>query len=201
MLFEPGAPYTIKRPNISEAIFHELSSIYDEKPTPEEIFFYIYAVLYSNIYRKTYAEFLRIDFPRIPFTKDYGLFKKMGEIGERLVDLHLIKSSELTPPVSKFQGKGDYKVEKVRYEQDKVYINNAQYFEGIAPEVWAYQIGGYQVCEKWLKDRKGRKLSLEEIKHYCHIVTALKKTIEFQEKIDIIYPEVEKEIIEFSSKP
>ncbi|MEO0185919.1 MAG: type ISP restriction/modification enzyme, partial [candidate division WOR-3 bacterium] len=82
---------------------------------------------------------------------------------------------------------------------EHVYINKDQYFEGVKPGIWQYQIGGYQVCEKWLKDRKGRVLSLEEIKHYCKIVTALQKTIEIQKQIDEIYPEVEKAIVDFSA--
>ncbi|OHE59838.1 MAG: DNA methyltransferase [Thermodesulfovibrio sp. RBG_19FT_COMBO_42_12] len=196
MLFEPGAPYTIRKPNISESIIQRLSSTYGKQPAPEEIFFYIYAVLYSNIYRTKYAEFLKIDFPRIPFTKDYKLFKKMGEYGEHLVDLHLMKSTDLEPPIASFYGKGDNRVEKLRYDQGKLYINNDQYFEGIASEIREYQIGGYQVCEKWLKDRKERVLSLDEIKHYCMVVTALKKTIEVQGDIDNIYPDIEKKIKE-----
>jgi hypothetical protein len=99
--------------------------------------------------------------------------------------------------VAKFQGNGNYRVEKLRYEQEKLFINNDQYFENIAPEVWEYQIGGYQVCEKWLKDRKGRTLSLDEIKIYCKIVTSLQKTIGIQKTIDEIYPEVEADIIEY----
>jgi len=119
-------------------------------------------VLHSNIYRTKYAEFLKIDFPRVPFTKEYELFSRMVEYGKRLVDLHLLKSKELDPPVAKLHGQGDRKVEKVKYEDDKVYINKNQYFEGISPEVWEYQIGGYQVCYKWLKDRKGKNLSAEQ---------------------------------------
>lgn len=165
--------------------------------TPEEIFYYIYAVLYSNNYRTKYAEFLKIDFPRVPFTKDYKVFSKMGEYGKRLVDLHLLKSPELDPPVTKFQGKGENKVEKLRYveKEKRVYINQNQYFEGIAKDVWEYQIGGYQVCDKWLKDRKGR--ALDDIRTYCKIATALQKTLEIQKAIDIIYPETEKETVPF----
>jgi hypothetical protein len=80
-----------------------------------------------------------------------------------------------------------------------VHINRNQYFEGITEEVWQYQIGGYQVCHKWLKDRKRRCLSLDDIKHYCKIVTALQKTIEIQKAIDDLYPEVEKETVEFDA--
>ncbi|HBR22801.1 MAG TPA: DNA methyltransferase [Nitrospiraceae bacterium] len=197
LLFEPQAEYGVKKPNLSTAFFEKLTREYKKAPSPEEIFYYIYAVLYSNIYRTKYAEFLKIDFPRVPFTNDYKLFRKMSDYGERLVELHLLKPSELDTPVAKFQGKGNDKVEKLRYEKGKLYINGSQYFEGISPEVYEYQIGGYQVCDKWLKDRKGRALSLEEIKHYCKVVTALKKTIDVQLKIDNAYPEIEKEIIDF----
>ncbi|HHT9113815.1 MAG TPA: type ISP restriction/modification enzyme, partial [Candidatus Wunengus sp. YC65] len=191
MLFEPKADYEVKKPNLSSTIIEQLTENYKKSSTPEQIFFYIYAVLYSNIYRTKYAEFLKIDFPRIPFPKDYKLFIKMNDYGKRLVDLHLLKSTEITPSIAKFQGKGDNKVEKLRYESARLFINENQYFEGIEPEVFEYQIGGYQVCEKWLKDRKERKLSLDDIKHYCNIVTAIKKTIEIQKGIDDIYPKVE----------
>lgn len=198
MLFEPQAEYGVKKPNLSSEFVERLTREYKKSPTPEDIFYYIYGVLYSNIYRTKYAEFLKIDFPRVPFIKDYKLFKKIGEYGEKLVNLHLLKSSELDKPVAKFQGKGNDKVEKLKYEKERLYINKDQYFEGIPQEVWKYQIGGYQVCDKWLKDRKGRPLSLEETTHYCKVVTALKKTIEIQTKIDNVYPAIEKEIIEFS---
>ncbi len=197
MLFEPEAEYGVKRPNLSPALMDKLSKAFKKSPSPEEIFYYIYAVLYSNIYRTKYAEFLKIDFPRIPFTSDYKLFKKMSDYGERLVELHLLKSSELDTPIAKFQGKGNDKVEKLRHETGKLYINNEQYFEGIPSEVWEYQVGGYQVCDKWLKDRKGRPLSLEDTKHYCKVVTALKKTIDVQAKIGSAYPDIEKGTIGF----
>ena len=197
LLFEPQAEYGVKKPNLSPAFFEKLTRGYKKAPSPEEIFYYIYAVLYSSIYRTKYAEFLKIDFPRVPFTKDYKLFKKMGGYGEKLVELHLLKSSELDAPTAKFEGKGNDKVEKPRYEKGKLYINKDQYFEGISHEVWEYQIGGYQVCDKWLKDRKGRPLSLDDITHYCKVVTSLKKTIDIQAKIDSAYPEIEKEIIKF----
>jgi predicted helicase len=165
--------------------------------SPEEIFYYIYAVLYSNIYRTKYAEFLKIDFPRVPFTKDYKVFSRMGGYGKRLVDLHLLKSGELDPPVAKFQGKGENRIERLRYaeKEKRVYINQSQYFEGITKEVWEYQIGGYQVCDKWLKDRKGR--TLDDIRTYCRIATAIQKTIEIQKAIDGIYTEAERETVLF----
>ena len=191
MLFEPEADYLAKKPNISPAIVEQLTKDFRKTSSPEQIFFYIYAVLYSSTYRTKYAEFLKIDFPRIPFTKDYNLFIKMAEYGKRLVDLHLLKSTEIAPPVAKFQGKGDNKIEKVKYENGRLYINQNQYFEGITNDIWEYQIGGYQVCDKWLKDRKGRRLSLDDIKHYCRIVTALQNTIKIQKALDNIYMKIE----------
>ncbi len=190
-----------KRPNISPKLISTFLEVYNEKTTPEEIFYYIYGILYSNIYRTKYAEFLKIDFPRIPFPRNYKSFSKLAEYGQRLVELHLFKSAELDPPIAKFQGKDGDLVEKLRYDdkEKRVYINTSQYFEGIEREIWEYQIGGYQVCDKWLKDRRKRLLSLDDIKHYCKIVTAIQKTIEIQKDIDRMYPKVEKEIIEFTN--
>ena len=188
-----------KQPNISKKLSSALSEAYRKEQTPEEVFYYIYAVLYSNAYRTKYSEFLRVDFPRVPFTKEHKLFEEMGKCGKRLVDLHLLQSSELDPPVARFQGKGNNKVEKVKYNEKeaRIYINQDQYFEGVAQEIWEYRIGGYQVCNKWLKDRKGGTLSLEDIKRYCKVATAIQRTIKVQRNIDVIYSEVEKGIIEF----
>jgi len=190
-----------KKPNISFELFNALCKTYNKKPSPEEVFHYIYAVLYSNIYRTKYAEFLKIDFPRIPFTKDYRLFCKMAEYGQRLVELHLLKSTELDLPTAKFQGKGGNKVQKLKYDKEKerLYINQDQYFTGITKEIWQYQIGGYQVCNKWLKDRKTRTLSLDDIKHYCKVATSLQKTIDIQQEIDNTYSEIEKNTVGFDN--
>jgi predicted helicase len=196
MLFEPQADYGIRKPNLSHVLVEKLTKEYKKAPSPEEIFCYIYAVLHSETYRTKYAEFLKIDFPKVPFTRDYKLFKKMSEYGNRLVDLHLLKSPELDSPIARFQGKGDNRVEKPKYDEkaEMAHLNKAQYFEGIPPDVWTYQIGGYQVCDKWLKDRKERILSLDEIQTYCRIVTAIQKTIEIQKDIDSFYKEIEKTV-------
>lgn len=197
-----------KKPNIKPELFDELNQSFNSprlnkergrgevKVTPEEIFYYIYAILYSNTYRKKYAEFLKIDFPRVPFTKDYKLFIKLGKLGQQLADLHLLKSKELEKTISKFPVDGSNKVEKPRFDyaqrdNGKVWINKEQYFDGIKEKIWQYQIGGYQVCEKWLKDRKERTLTLDEIKTYCKIVTSLSKTIELQNEIDRYYEDLE----------
>jgi predicted helicase len=215
MLFEPEADYFFRKPNFISAFLERIRKAFKKTPAPEEIFYYIYAVLYSETYRTKYAEFLKIDFPRVPFTKDYKLFKKMSEYGNRLADLHLLKSPELDSPIARFQGKAENRVKKVmlslrgkaeaiskdeilRFAQnDKllVYINKDQYFESISQDVWQYQIGGYQVCDKWLKDRKDRVLSLDEIQTYCKIVTAIQKTLEIQKNIDSLYVEIENTVL------
>ena len=191
MMFEPAEGYQSKQLNISSDLFEELKKNFKKEVSPEEIFYYIYAILYSNIYRSKYSEFLKIDFPRIPFTKNYKLFIKLGKLGNRLAELHLLKSGELSKSISKYNAKGDNIVEKPQYENEKVWINKEQYFDNIKENVWEYQVGGYQVCDKWLKDRKGRTLTKEEIETYCQIVTALTKTIEIQKEIDKLYERVE----------
>jgi predicted helicase len=197
-LFEESAGQKEKSPNLNSNLIKQLNKTYKINVTPEQIFYYIYSVLFSNIYREKYAEFLKIDFPRIPFTANYDLFIKMNELGKQLLNLHLLSSSELHNPISKFRGQDSGIVEKVKYDEEdmRVYINNDNYFDSVEKVVWEYQIGGYQVCNKWLKDRKGRILSLIETEQYCKIVTAIAKTIEIQQEIDNLYQDVEIEVIE-----
>jgi len=188
-------------PNLDLNLLRVFKTTYSVAISPQEAFSYIYSIIYSNVYRKKYTDQLQIDFPRIPFTRDFVLFQKLAGLGERLVDLHLLRSAELDSPIARFQGEGDNRVQTgkkgLRYdaEAQRVYINEEQYFEGVPPQVWEYPIGGYQVCHKWLKDRKDRNLTLEEIKTYCRIVTALSKTIEIQAEIDTLYPEIEKSLL------
>jgi len=191
----------IKQPNINPDILNILKQgLINQTPTPEQIFYYIYAVLYSNIYREKYAEFLKIDFPRIPFTSNYDLFIELGKLGQELADIHLMKSDQLNNTFSRFEISGNNAVKKVEYKEDEkhVSINDTQYFSNIDKNIWEYQIGGYQVMHKWLKDRKGRALTLEDIQLYIKIAKALQLTIEYQKKIDKLYPKVEKNLIEFS---
>ncbi len=194
VMFEPEIKYRVRQPNINSELVEELRRNLKKGISPEEIFYFIYAILYSNIYRTKYSEFLKRDFPRIPFTKNYKLFIQLGKLGKELADLHLLESTELDETISAMRIEGTNKVENLKYEDWKVWINKEQYFDNVKEEVWQYQIGGYQVCEKWLKDRKGRTLSAEELKTYCKIVTALSKTIELQNEIDIYYNDVEKTI-------
>jgi hypothetical protein len=191
MLFEPSAEYNTKKPNLAPEFVAKLGKTYGKEPKPEQIFNYIYAVLYSNTYRTKYAEFLKSDFPRVPFTADYKLFVKLSELGEQLTELHLLKSKTLNTPIVKFEGKGDNRVGKLVYNKSKLYINETQYFSGLPQNIYEYQIGGYQVCHKWLKYRKGRILSLEEIQTYCKIATALHETVIAQKEIDKFYDKIE----------
>ncbi|MEO0087912.1 MAG: type ISP restriction/modification enzyme, partial [candidate division WOR-3 bacterium] len=197
MVFEEEENYETRKPNISNKLIEILKKEYKKKIAPEEIFYYIYAILYSNIYRERYKEFLKVDFPKIPFTKDYKLFSNLAELGKRLVDLHLLKSEELSQITTKFPIEGNNKIEKVSYKDNKIYINKTQYFDNIKEEVFGYYIGGYQVAKKWLEDRKNRILNLEEIKEYSKILTAIEKTIETQKEIDKIYDDIETSIINF----
>jgi hypothetical protein len=189
-------------PNLNPKVVAALAQTYGKEPSPEEIFHYVYAVLYAPAYREKYAELLRMDFPRVPFTADAKLFQKLAALGARLTALHLLTSPELDPPACRFEGEGDSRIGKdksagLRYEDKEqcVYINATQYFAPVAETVWSYQVGGYQVCEKWLKDRQERRLELDDIRTYCRIVTALGLTIEIQEKLDALYPGVEKSVV------
>jgi predicted helicase len=198
MLFEPQGKYgKERRANVSEKLMLQLHKAYKKNPSPEEILYYVYAVLYSNIYREKYAEFLKIDFPRIPFTKKYELFKELAEFGKELTELHLLKHKSLAHPSVRFWGKkGSDKIDKPHYDEkeNSVYINEDKYFDNIIPEMWNYQVGGYRVLEKYLKDRKGRQM--EDPGHYCRMAEAISKTIELQKDTDKYFKKAEKEVIE-----
>ena len=191
-----------REPNLAPEIVKGLRNAYGRQPTPEEVLYYVYAILYSPSYREKYSEFLRMDFPRIPFTVDNELFHGLAQLGSRLVSLHLLKSPELDPPAARFEGEGNGNVAKSKRQgffydgdEERLYINKTQYFAPLPVEIWEHQIGGYQVCDKWLKERKGRQLNHEDIRTYCRIVTALKQTIVIQEEIDKIYPAVDADTI------
>lgn len=156
---------------------------------PEDVFDYMYAVFHSPTYRSRYAEFLKIDFPRLPLTSNPELFRALCSLGSELVGLHLMEKH--APAITGYPVAGDNTVETVRYtepgqgaEVGRVWINREQYFENVPPEVWAFHVGGYQVCQKWLKDRKGRQLTYDDLRHYQRIVSALAETIRLMSEID-----------------
>jgi type ISP restriction-modification system protein len=175
---------------------------------PEDVFDYIYAIFHSPTYRTRYAEFLKSDFPRVPLTSDVNLFRSLCALGAELVGLHLLESPKLAKPIAGFPIKGPNLLDKgfPKYvapgehepgkekllKEGRVYINKgepqskigAQFFEGVPSEVWNFHIGGYQVCQKWLKDRRGRMLTYDDLEHYCKVVTALSETIRLMREID-----------------
>lgn len=196
MVFEPEFTYETKArtPNIDKQLYEKLNQTYGKVVTPEEIMAYVYAVFYSNIYRTRYAEFLQIDFPRVPFTKNYNLFCQMAGLGNQLISLHLLKPEALQNLVSKYQGESsNNRVEKVVYHENenRVCINPEKYFDNVTPELWNYRIGGYQVLKKYLDDRAKAKRDLQDEKDFCRIITAIARTIGIQKEIDMNYPETE----------
>ncbi len=148
----------------------------------------MYAVFHSPAYRKRYAEFLKTDFPRLPLTSNRALFTALVEKGAELVALHLCESPKLDDLITTFPEKGSNVVERVNYVDviERVCINGVQYFQGVPPDVWEFHIGGYQVLEKWLKDRKGRALTFDDLQHYQRVVVALKETIRLMTEIDTV---------------
>jgi predicted helicase len=152
---------------------------------PEDIFTYIYALLYSPAYRKRYAAFLKIDFPRVPITSNVALFRALCSLGERLVSLHLMEKPMHS--ISAFPVPGMNTIVDISYgSQGQVWINATQYFDGVPWEAWVFSIGGYHICKKWLKDRKGRVLSNDDIAHYQHIVAILAETSNVMHEIDAV---------------
>jgi predicted helicase len=192
-----------RRPNFSDEFLTEITNKLSYTPTPEAIFYYIYAIFHSPTYRTRYAEFLKIDFPRVPLTSDDQLFCKLGEYGEELVALHLMKSSKLYQPLTQIIDKGGEFVVDAGHpkflpsptgrgaggEGGEVIINKkGDRFTGVPKSVWEFYVGGYQVCHKWLKDRKGRQLSPEDLNHYQKIIVALSETMQIMKAIDAAIP-------------
>jgi predicted helicase len=151
---------------------------------PVDLLDYIYAVLHSPAYREKYKEFLKIDFPRVPYPEVADKFWRLVTYGGALRALHLMESPKLDQFISTYPASGDNVVGKTRYEAGRVYINDTQYFEGVPESAWNFYIGGYQPAQKWLKDRKGRPLKFEDILHYQRIVVALTETGRIMAEID-----------------
>lgn len=220
-----------RRPNLSYVFVKELTkkmavefvfdvdlAVTDKLVEPEDIFHYIYAIFHSPTYRTRYAEFLKIDFPRLPLTSNLDLFRTLVHLGGDLVGLHLleadyeaaswVQAGELAPwltPVTTFvEGSNGTTMGKFSkrkcYEDGKVYLDTGQrkscsYFDGVPEDVWNFHIGGYQVLYKWLYDRRGkgkevgRTLTAEDIAHYQHIVVSLQETMRLMVEIDEVIEE------------
>jgi hypothetical protein len=196
---------TEKQPNFAPRFLREMAAALDlpqTKPhglpaglTPEDIFHYAYAVFHSPGYRSRYAEFLKIDFPRLPLTGNLELFRALARLGGELTALHLLESPKLAQPITEFIG-GSKEVTRIGWSDNTVWLDapakkkdvdqapGSSGFKGVPEAVWNFHIGGYQVCQKWLKDRKGRTLTDEDIAHYHKIVISLSETIRLMAEID-----------------
>jgi len=195
-----------RTPNLNKEIVKQISenlglTFTNEKESDEnsfapiDILDYIYAVLHSPTYREKYKEFLKIDFPRVPYPKDLTKFRTLAKLGEELRQIHLLESAVVENYITQYPVDGDNFVRKYNFvkvlnfakvECGKVYINDTQYFDNVPEIAWNFYIGGYQPAQKWLKDRKDRKLDSEEILHYQKIIVALTETVRLMNEIDKI---------------
>jgi hypothetical protein len=160
---------------------------------PIDILDYIYAVLHSPTYREKYKEFLKIDFPRVPYPKDTDMFWKLVKLGGEIRQIHLLESPVVENYITQYPVDGNNIVSKPRFDsaqrddkKGKVYINDTQYFDNVPELAWNFYIGGYQPAQKWLKDRKDRKLEFDDILHYQKIIVALSETDRLMKEIDNI---------------
>jgi hypothetical protein len=153
---------------------------------PEDVLAYAYAVFHSPNYRSKYEAFLKADFPRIPLPSNRDVFDALVKLGGRLVEIHTLESCGLEANAPEYSGPARPIIQSVKYAQGTVWLNREETagFTGVSEESWGFIVGGYQVCEKWLKDRKGRTLSKNDIAHYQKIVVALAETIRLMKEID-----------------
>ncbi len=197
---------TERTPNLKAEIVNQIAenlglTFTNEKETTENTFApidildYIYAVLHSPTYREKYKEFLKIDFPRVPYPKEKDTFWQLVKLGEEIRQIHLLESTKVEQYITQYPIDGDNFVNRKitksspGYVADnetygKVYINDHQYFDKVPLVAWEFYIGGYQPAQKWLKDRKGRKLEFDDILHYQKIIVALTETDRLMKEIE-----------------
>jgi len=199
-----------RTPNLDETIVNQIAEKINLTFTPEkesdkttfapiDILDYIYAVLHSPTYREKYKEFLKIDFPRVPYPKDADTFWVLVALGGELRTIHLLESPKVTDYITGYPIDGDniitrkitktsigFELTNETADTGKVWINDEQYFDSVPRTAWEFYIGGYQPAQKWLKDRKGRELSFDDILHYQKIIVALSETARLMQEIDSI---------------
>lgn len=174
--------------NLKKEIVNEIEKVVG-KISPADIFDYIYAVLHSPNYRENYKEFLKINFPRVPYPKDASSFKSLVALGKELRELHLLESPKIKNFITTYPEAGNDTIEKTYPKYDpsthlisagqangKVYINEKQYFGNVPEVAWNFYIGGYQSAQKWFKDRRGCILTNADIEHYQKMIVALAET-------------------------
>ena len=188
---------TERTPNLNAEIVNQLAEklgliFTNEKESdqatfaPIDILDYIYAVLHSPTYREKYKEFLKIDFPRVPYPKDKETFWKLVQLGGEIRQIHLLESPTVEKYITHYPVGGSNEVSKIKFDGGKVYINETQYFENVPEVAWNFFIGGYQPAQKWLKDRKERTLEFDDILHYQKIIVSLSETERLMKIIDKI---------------
>lgn len=181
--------FTSKIENFKESFRTFIDEFYKEKFSPEDILGYIYAVLFHKIYREKYLDFLKIDFPKIPFTKDKNTFKNLSKLGLKLINLHLLKNDELDFNVGEALFKDiknkNFKIQKIKYNKDtkELFINESLYFNKVSPEIYEFKIGGYAVLDKYLKSHKEEDI---DHKHFTLIIQTLDETLKIQDEISKI---------------
>lgn len=181
--------FTSKIENFKESFRTFIDELYKEKFSPEDILGYIYAVLFHKIYREKYLDFLKIDFPKIPFTKDKNTFKNLSKLGLKLVNLHLLKNDELDFNIGEALFKDiknkNFKIQKIKYNKDvkELFINESLYFNKVSPEIYEFKIGGYAVLDKYLKSHKEEDI---DHKHFTLIIQTLDETLKIQDEISKI---------------
>lgn len=186
-----------RTPNLNEKIIIEVSEKLHLTFTPEkedksntfapiDILDYTYAILHSSVYIKRFDEFLKSDFPKVPYPTDIKKFWELVNIGRNLRSLHLLENNVIDNFITSYPIDGSNVLADIKYVDEKVYINQTQYFDGVPLEIWEFNIGGYQPTQKWLKDRKGRELSFDDILHYQRMIVALTETDRLMKEIDKI---------------
>ena len=174
-------------PNLDTKVVKSIEDALGEDVVPQEVFDYIYAVLHCPKYRETYKEFLKIDFPRIPYPTDKDQYHRLVSLGAELRQLHLMEWAQNWERRISFPVPGENIVETTRYHDGRVFINDTQFFGGVSELAWNFFIGGYQPAQKWLKDRRGRKLEYQDILHYGRIIYALEETDRIMKEIDRVF--------------
>ncbi|MDQ5913863.1 MAG: hypothetical protein QG623_482 [Patescibacteria group bacterium] len=172
-----------KTPNFDLDELKKFTKNLKNEPQPEDVLDYIYSFLHSPSYRDKYKEFLKIDFPRVPIPKDDKEFTKFRDFGTKLRSLHLMTDPSLDDYITTYSEAGSDEVERIKFEADRVYINSEQYFGNVPEVAWNFYIGGYQPAQKWLKDRKERKLNSDDIDHYQKIIKVLVETDKIMKQI------------------
>ncbi len=187
--------FPTREPNLDRDIIHKLETATGLTFVPEEdgqadhfapidVLDYIYGVLHSNKYRTKYQEFLKIDFPRVPYPASADYFRQVAALGREIRQVHLLEHPCTHLPSVTYPINGLNVVEKITYENGKVFINSTQYFDNVPQTAWEFFIGGHQPAQKWLKDRKGKALTYEDLQHYPRIIAALQKTYELMQQVD-----------------